>query len=238
MPDPQTPESEPDDERNSRGSITLQLQRWSEGEEGALDHLLPLVYSELRHIARGQRRRLGGLDGVTSGTTDLVHEAYLRFTRRDRGCYGHREHFFAVAAKAMRRLLLDEAKKRGRQKRGDRRQRRSLDPEQLRLEEQTELMLALNESLERLERVSPRAGRVVEYRFFGGLTEDETARLLGVDGRTVRRDWAKARLWLATVLAPGADPTPSPGVEAQGPQPSAGRTAPSEKPCNRNQIDA
>ncbi|MEM8932746.1 MAG: ECF-type sigma factor [Acidobacteriota bacterium] len=193
----------PDDPPEAK-TITLQLQRWAAGEPDAFDELLPLVYAELRRIARGQRRRASpsALGDVTSATTDLVHEAFLRFAHKDRQCYAHREHFYAVAAKAMRHILLDQAKRRATAKRGRRPERVALDPERLQLDEQAEFLLALHQSLERLETVSPRAGRVVELRYFGGLTEGETARVLGVDGRTVRRDWAKARLWLAETLGP------------------------------------
>ncbi|MEM7048865.1 MAG: ECF-type sigma factor [Acidobacteriota bacterium] len=177
------------------GAVTVLLQRMAAGEAGVLDELFPLVYGELRRIARGQRRR-----GATLDTTGLLHEAYLRFARRERHVYNHRQHFYAVAAKAMRQILLDEAKRRLRAKRGGGAQRASLDPEQLRIEQQAEMMIALDQGLEKLGRVKERAKQVVEYRFFGGLTEEETARLLDVDVRTVRRDWAQGRAWLAVEL--------------------------------------
>lgn len=170
------------------GEITRLLHRWSVGEEGAFETLLPLVYDELHRIARGQRRRPGGGAGSpTWGTTDLVHEACLRFVRLDRRVYHHREHFYAVAARAMRQILLDRAKHRRRLERGGGVERSPLDPDQLRLDEQADFVLSLNQSLERLGRLSPRVVRVVECRFFGGLSEAETARVVGVDGRTVRR---------------------------------------------------
>lgn len=183
---------------DSRGEVTLLLERLADGEESALNELFPLVYTELRRIARGQRRR--GAQSATLDTTALLNEAYLRFARLDHHLYSHRQHFFAVAARAMRQILLDEAKGRLRQKRGAGAGHDSLDPEQLRIDEQAEFMIALNSGLEKLGRVKERVRRVVEYRFFGGLTEAETAEVLGVDARTIRRDWAKGRAWLAMEL--------------------------------------
>lgn len=182
----------------ANGEVTLLLHRLADGEEAVLDEVFPIVYAELRRIARGQRRRSG--PGLTLDTTGLLHEAYLRFARREEHLYVHREHFFAVAATAMRHILLDEAKRRTRHKRGGDAQHHTLDPEQLRIDRQAELMIALDQGLRKLGRIQDRARKVVEYRFFGGLTEDETARILGIDARTVRRDWAKARAWLAIEL--------------------------------------
>lgn len=182
----------------SDGAVTLLLERLADGEDQALDELFPIVYSELRRIARGQRRRGG--PHLTLETTGLIHEAYLRFAKADRHVYSHRQHFYAVAAKAMRQILLDEAKSRLRQKRGGGAQRATLDPEQLKVEEQAEFLVALDQGLEKLGKIKERVRRVVEYRFFGGLTEEETAEVIGVDARTVRRDWAKARAWLALEL--------------------------------------
>ena len=139
-------------------------------------------------------------DGEDAVLDALIHEAYLRFAKRDRHLFSHRQHFFAVAARAMRQILLDEARRRQRSKRGGGAQRESLDPELLRIDEQAEAMIALDQALDKLGRIEERARTVVEHRFFAGLTESETAGLLGVDARTVRRDWAKARAWLAVEL--------------------------------------
>lgn len=182
----------------SEGAVTLLLQKLADGEDDALNELFPMVYSELRRIASGQRHRRGPKANID--TTALINEAYLRFAKRDQQIYSHREHFFAVAATAMRQILLDEAKSRLRQKRGAGAQRDSLDPEQLQIEEQAEFMIALDQGLEKLGRIKERVRKVVEYRFFGGLTEEETAQIIGVDTRTIRRDWAKARAWLAIEL--------------------------------------
>ena len=191
------------------GAVTLILRRLADGHEGALEELLPVVYGELRRIARGQRRRRGRPALLT---TELVHEVYLRFARRERQVYEHRQHFFATAALAMKQILLDEAKSRLRHKRGGALESETLDPETALVDQQAELLIALERSLERLGRVAWRARRIVEYRYFGGLTEEETAELVGVDARTVRRDWAKARAWLILdlgLVAPGEDAQPA-----------------------------
>ena len=181
-----------------QGEVTLLLQKLAHGEGDALGELFPMVYSELRQIARGQRRRRGS--SAVFDTTALLNEAYLRFARREKNLYHHRQHFYAVAAKAMRQILLDEAKRHLRAKRGSGAQPESLDPERLKIEEQAEFLVALDRSLEKLGRLKARVRQVVEYRFFGGLTEEETAEVVGVDARTVRRDWAKARAWLQADL--------------------------------------
>ncbi len=182
----------------SEGEVTVWLQRLAGGEDGALNEIFPMVYSELRRIASGQRQRRAGHTPLD--TTALIHEAYLRFARRDQHLYSHRQHFFAVAARAMRQILLDEARSRLRHKRGGEARHESLDPERLKIEEQAEFMIALDRGLEKLGKIQERAKQVVECRFFGGLTEEETAEVVGVDPRTIRRDWAKARAWLAIEL--------------------------------------
>lgn len=176
-------------------AVTVLLERLSDGEQQALDQLFPLIYSELRKIARGQRYR--GAASATLNTTGLLHEAYLRFAKRQSHAYQHRQHFYAVAATAMRQILLDEAKRRSRAKRGAGQRAETLNPDELRIDEQAEQLLVINELLERLGAIQPRAKKVVEFRYFAGLTEQETAELLGIDARTVRRDWVKAKAWLA-----------------------------------------
>ena len=186
--------------------MTLLLRRLAEGDDNALNEIFPLVYAELRRISRGQRRRRGPLAPLD--TTALIHEAYLRFAQRDRNVYTHRNHFYAVAATAMRQILLDVAKSQRRIKRGGEVEHQPLDfddavadtPPQSGIDQQAELMIALDQALERLGRLQERVRRVVDCRFFGGLTEAETAEALGVDARTIRRDWAKARAWLAVEL--------------------------------------
>lgn len=195
LPDPHDLPSPPG---RPGSDVTMLLERLADGEGTAFDELLPLVYSELRRIARGQRRRGG--DRPAFHTTELVHEAYLRFAKRDQQVYSHREHFFAVAAMAMKQILLDEARSRLSQKRGGKARRETLDPQELKIDQQAEFAVALDLSLQKLGQVTTRARRVVEYRYYGGLTEEETARVIGVDVRTVRRDWAKARAWLTVEL--------------------------------------
>ncbi|MDA8016282.1 MAG: ECF-type sigma factor [Thermoanaerobaculia bacterium] len=178
--------------------VTSLLQRMTQGEPGALDDLFPLVYDDLRRVAQGQRRRAAS---QTLGTTALLHEAYLKFARSGGATpYVDREHFFAIAAKAMRQILLDEAKRRLRKKRGGDAPRTDFDEQRLGSDtevRQAELMVSLDQALDQLGRLHDRVRQVVEYRFFGGLSEQEIANLLGIDRRTVRRDWAKGRAWLA-----------------------------------------
>ena len=191
------------------GEVTRLLEGMASGEQQAIDQLFSLVYDELRRIARGQRRRRGSASRPAFETTALIHEAYLRFAQADGQPPTHREHFFAVAARAMRQILLDEAKGRLRQKRGGGAAHTQLDPQRLHIEEQAEVMIALDRGLEKLGRIQRRARWVFECRYFGGLSEKEVATALGVDVRTIRRDWAKARAWLAVELGPG-EPTAPP----------------------------
>ncbi|MGH7516168.1 MAG: sigma-70 family RNA polymerase sigma factor [Gemmatimonadales bacterium] len=171
--------------------ITDLLTELRNGRREAMDQLLPLVYDELRRIAH---RTLGpGRTSETLGTTALVHEAYLKLVNQSRAEWNDRVHFFAVAATAMRQLLVDHARARSAVKRGGGRRRVSLDETQLSVEEQAETLLELDQALTKLSRLDERLGRVVECRFFGGLTEEETAEVLGVTARTVRRDWVKAK---------------------------------------------
>jgi RNA polymerase sigma factor (TIGR02999 family) len=178
------------------------LERLRSGDRAALDALLPLVYDELRRIARGQRQRLGS--SLTVNTTALVHEAYLKLVKDRARNYSDRSHFFAVAATAMRQLLIDEAKRHAAKKRGSGRRPISLDSVDVGIEGQAESLLELDRALDKLGQLSPRLLRVVECRFFGGLTETETAAALAVTDRTVRRDWAKARAWLAIEMGAAA----------------------------------
>ena len=174
--------------------ITDLLLQLSVGDPSAMDRLFPLVYDELHRMARRALRR-EHLDH-TLGTTGLVHEAYLKLVDQTRVGWRDRAHFFAVAALAMRRILVDYARRHRREKRGGGRRAVSLDESAISLDERAENLMALDEALTRLGALSPRLGRVVECRFFGGLTEEEIAEALGVTTRTVKRDWAKARGWL------------------------------------------
>ena len=184
-------------------SVTDLLVLAGAGDRAALDRALPLVYEELRRLARRQLRREA--DGHTLDTAALVHEAYLRLVDQTRGEWHDRSHFLAVAATAMRRILVDHARRHHAAKRGAAPVRLPIESvEQLAAEERAELLVALDESLQRLAALDARQARVVECRFFGGLTEEETAAALGIGLRTAKRDWAKARSWLYHELYPDA----------------------------------
>jgi RNA polymerase sigma factor (TIGR02999 family) len=164
------------------------------GGRRAVDRLLPLVYDELRTVAHRLLQREN--TGHTLTTTALVHESYLRLVDQRRVEWTDRAHFFAVAAMAMRRILVDYARKQRATKRGAGQPALPLDDAVALADERAEELLALNEALTRLARLDGRLARVVECRFFGGLTTEETAAALAVTARTVERDWAKARSWL------------------------------------------
>lgn len=179
----------------STPTITECLARLRAGEPRALDALLPLVYDQLRHLARSQLR--GERPGGTLGATALVHEAYLRLADRERLAPTDRSHFFAIAAQSMRRVLIDRARSRKRVKRGEGEVPVALDEvDELLSPEVADDLAALDEALDRLARVDARAARVVELRFFGGLTLEEVAAHLEISVKTVQRDWLVARAWL------------------------------------------
>jgi len=166
----------------------------------SLDQIVTLTYQELRAIAH--RRLLGRAPGGTLSTTGLVHEAYLKLGEQSRApaAWRDRSHFFALASLVMRNILVDRARERGALRRGGGRRQITLDEEFTGVEDQSEALLQLNEALETLATVDPRLVQVVECRFFGGLTETETAEALGVTTRTVQRDWVKARVLLRRLL--------------------------------------
>ncbi|MGK2934838.1 MAG: sigma-70 family RNA polymerase sigma factor [Gemmatimonadaceae bacterium] len=181
-------------------TITGLLQAVQRGERAALDALFPLVYDELCLLAHRQRQGWHG--DLTLNTTAVVHEAYLKLVDQKRLPAESRAHFFGVAAKAMRHILCNYTRDRGRQKRGGGVQHVSIDPGQdpaARLDftdEQSETLTALDEALRRLEESSARQARIVECRFFGGMSVEDTAAALGVSPRTVKREWSFARAWL------------------------------------------
>ena len=179
--------------------ITTQLQAWGAGEPSARERLFPLVYEELRRIAHRQLRH--ERSGHTLDTTALVHEAYLRLASPVSQNWQDRAHFFAVAANAMRRILVDYARRYCTEKRGGAARQVSLTDTMLVAEARADTLLAVDEALIELARIDPRLSRVVECRFFAGLTEEETAEILGVTARTVRRDWTKAKGWLHRTLS-------------------------------------
>lgn len=181
-------------------SITACLERLRAGEPRALDQLLPLVYNELRAIAGAQLRN--ERTGHTLHATALVHEAYVRLAERDGLAPRDRSHFFAIAAQSMRRVLIDHARARRRQKRGGGETPVPLDGiEDLIGDDAASELVALDDALNRLATASPRAALVVERRFFGGLTLEETAESLDTSLKTVQRDWIVARAWLRKEIA-------------------------------------
>ena len=180
--------------------VTRLLLAWSDGEEAAAEPLMDAVYDELRRLARAyllRERRDHSLPA-----TGLVHEAYIKLVDHSQAQWRDRTHFFAVAALAMRHVLVDRAKARRRLKRGGDQHQVSLDEENISADDQPDALLELDEALTRLAAFDPRLARVVEYRFFGGLTEQEIAEAIGVTRRTVQRDWIKARALLHRALAP------------------------------------
>ncbi|HEX6133190.1 MAG TPA: sigma-70 family RNA polymerase sigma factor [Longimicrobiales bacterium] len=168
------------------------------GHEAALAPLVPLVYDELRRIAR---RHLGAeRPDHTLSTTALVHEAYMKLADQTRGRWRERSHFCAVASRAMRRILVDHARQHNARKRGGARRQIPLGDVALTIDERAEVLIDLDDALTRLAACDERQARIVECRFFAGMTEDETAEALGVSPRTVRREWVKARGWLLREL--------------------------------------
>ena len=182
------------------GDVTTLLLAHGRGEAGAFDALVPLVYADLRRLARAQRRRVSAA-GNTLDTTGLVHEAYARLVDAARVNWHDRGHFLAVAAKVMRHILVDYARARGRLKRGGDRQVETLEEDMLAVARDAERLLDIDRALERLVHVDPRLVRLVECRFFAGLSERETADALGLSVRTVQRDWLRARAVLRRELS-------------------------------------
>lgn len=185
---------------NPGGEVTLLLNEMRLGHKDALAKLMPLVYAELRrmagHYLRGERI------GHTLQPTALVHEAFLRLVGHDRAAWQHRGQFIGVAAQLMRRVLVDYARRRAAAKRAG--AAVTLDEERLSPGvgvDRTEEILCVEEVLGRLAQLDAQQARIVELRYFGGLTADETAAALGISARTVQRDWAMARAWLRAELA-------------------------------------
>jgi len=181
--------------------VTRLLEALEQGDSNALDTLFPLVYEELRAVAHRQRRRWQGDD--TLNTTALVHEVYLKLVDQSRASWESRAHFFATAAKAMRHVLMNYARDRRTKKRGGDQPKLSLEELGERLQgelalsdDTADLLVALGEALDRLERVNERQSRIVECRYFGGMTIPETAAALGISTATVSRGWGLAQVRL------------------------------------------
>jgi RNA polymerase sigma factor (TIGR02999 family) len=179
---------------NPQGDVTRLLTAWSKGDQSALNELMPLVYSELYRIAQ---RAWRGLDrGNTLQPTALINEAYLKLAGAENATFHSRGHFFAVACTAMRQILVNHARSRHAEKRGSGQAALSLNDIQVAVNQEAADVVALHEALERLQAIDPRKSKVVEMRYFGGLTIEETAEALGVSVVTVNRDWRLARTWL------------------------------------------
>lgn len=188
MPDALPPTSE----------VTALLVRLRDGDRAALDELLPAVYEELRRLAHRSLRSED--DALTLRTTELVHEAYLKLVDSHAVDWQDRQHFFAVAARAMRQVIVDYARKRTTDKRGGNLPTRPLDEVTPETPRPPIVVLAVHQALERLAEINDRQTRVVECRFFGGYTIDETADVLDVSSSTVQRDWRTAKAWLRREL--------------------------------------
>jgi RNA polymerase sigma-70 factor (ECF subfamily) len=185
----------------SQKDITGLLLDWGSGDKEAFDKLIPLVYKELRRMAHFymQRERAGN----TLQTSALINEAYIRLVDYKRMRWQDRAHFFAVASQAMRRILVERARSRRRDKRGGGAQKVSLDEAADLAAERAVSIIALDDALTDLSAVAPRKGKIVELRYFGGLNIDETAEALGISSPTVQREWRAAKAWLYKAISEG-----------------------------------
>lgn len=189
---------------SSKAPVTQLLHAWSRGDRAALDQLVPLVHADLRRLAGQRERQMAGSPGATLQATALVNEVYLKLVHAGGIEFRDRAHFFAISATLMRQILIDAARHRNRDKRGGGWQRVSLHDGEMGRIHTDETLLALDQALDRLAQTETRKARVVELRFFGGMTNDEIAEVTGVSTDTVKRDWAFAKLWLARELKTGA----------------------------------
>jgi len=180
-------------------TITSLLRRYRDGDQDALAQLMPLVYNELHRLASSYLRR--ERPDHTLQTTALVHEAYLRLVDQKEAHWNERGHFFAVAAQTMRRILVDYARRHKAAKRGGPMPKVSLDVAVDFSEEQSENLLLVDRLLTRLAAIDPQEVRIIELRFFGGLSVEETAEALGISATTVKREWSLARKWLAREMS-------------------------------------
>jgi len=174
--------------------VTSLLKKLADGNQEAATKLIPVIYQELHRLAVGHLRH--ERPDHTLQPTALVHEAYIKLVAQRNADWQSRTHFFAVASQSMRRILVDYARRQLRAKRGGRQAKLSLDEVLVVSPDRPDRMLALDEALTRLERLDARQGRIVELRYFGGLTVEEAAEILGVSPTTVRREWTSAKAWL------------------------------------------
>jgi RNA polymerase sigma factor (TIGR02999 family) len=179
--------------------VTALLLSWSEGDEGAPARLMPLVYDELRRLARDYLRR--ERPDHTLQPTALVNEVYLRIVDQRRVSMQNRAQFFGLAAQIMRHILVDHARTRGAEKRGALQPKLSLDETRIAIEDRAAELVALDDALKSLAEIDLRKSQIVEMRFFGGLSVEETASALGVSDKTVMRDWRNAKIWLHRELS-------------------------------------
>lgn len=184
---------------NSPKEISLLLKKWSNGDAFALENLMPLVYDELYRMASNYMRRQPS--GHTLQTTELIHEAYLKLAVGVEREWQNREHFFGVAAKAMRHILVDYAKSKSRKKRGGWQERVTFTEDSFSTQERAEEVVALDNALNQLFELDERKVHVVEMKFFGGLKVEEIARVLKISKETVKRDWNFAQTWLLRELS-------------------------------------
>jgi len=187
---------------SSEGEITRLLRAWGEGRREALDELVPLVHAELRRLSRHHLRRRP--PGTSLETNVLINEAFVRLIDRDGVAWENRAHFFGIAAGTMRDILVDRARRAGAQKRGGGDRDLTFDDAAFVVNDSNhEQLLALDDALTGLAKVDPELSRLVELRFFGGLTIEEAAEVLGISPATVKRNWKTARLWLRRELERG-----------------------------------
>jgi RNA polymerase sigma-70 factor (ECF subfamily) len=177
-----------------REDVTVLLAKLTKGNKTAASKLIPMVYDELRRLAGGYMRR--ERSDHTLQATALVHEAYLKLVEQRSVDWQSRAHFFGIAAQVMRRILVDHARGHLRDKRGGGQREVPLDEALVFAPEQSLELVKMDEALERLTKLDPRQGKIVELRFFGGLTVEETAEMLGISPKTVKRDWRMAKAWL------------------------------------------
>jgi RNA polymerase sigma factor (TIGR02999 family) len=183
--------------------LTQLLADWGNGDRSALDKLFPLVHSELRRIA--QRQMSQERPGHTLQATALVNEAYLKLTGQQGFDWQNRAHFFAVCAQVMRHILIDHARAHARDKRGGGAVKVSLNDALVVAEDQAAHFIALDEALRVLERLDPQKGKIVELRYFGGLSVEEAGEVMNVSPRTVRREWQRAKAWLYRMMTEGIE---------------------------------
>lgn len=180
------------------GTVTRILKDARTGDRDVTDRIVPLLYDELRRIARAQRRH--SPRGEVLDTGSVLHEAYLKLVDQTGAVWEDRVHFLAYASTAMRSVLLDHARRQSRVKRGGDQVRVTLQDDDAVVTREADTLIAVDEALTRLADEEPRLARVVECRFYGGMTEGETGAALGITDRTVRRDWLKAKAWLQEAL--------------------------------------